>query len=129
MKDEQNLYTALQKIFEGSPKRAFDCHALYDMPSIREVAASASRVSDYLGNMWRKGQLLRTAAPKNEDSRSRWLYQWKSVPKRTPHPAEFVAADLGQRLLSKPTMEITDRGDTVVIELLNLTITITAKNR
>lgn len=70
---EEGLYEALEQELKktGNP---MTCAQLFDIPAVREHAATVNRVSDYLGNMWRKGEVLRLAAPREYNSRARWMY-------------------------------------------------------
>lgn len=77
---EAGLYEALEAELKKA-KEPLDCIDLFDKPSVRRHAATANRVSDYLGNLWRKGKLTRLPAPSNEGRKARWLYAWKGRPK------------------------------------------------
>ena len=74
---ENGLFPALKKTLQAATT-LLDCNQLYDLPEIKIHASSVSRVSDYLGNLWRKGLLERLPAAKYSDGRSRWLYRWRS---------------------------------------------------
>jgi hypothetical protein len=67
---ETGLFPALETALRAAD-RPLDCQELFDMPSIREHAATVNRVSDYLGGLWRKGVVVRLPAPKETNSRSR----------------------------------------------------------
>ena len=102
-----------------------DAQALYDKPEIKEYAASVSRVSDYLGNLWRKGAVVRLQAPKIGESRSRWMYEWKGHkgPKLYDHALEYAPRVLADR----PTCLITEEGNVITMEFPNLIISIRQK--
>lgn len=127
VRGEDGLFGALEAELK-SAKEPLDCAALFDKASIREHAVSANRVSDYLGHMWRKGLVLRLPAPKDDRSRSRWMYVWKPQrPEARPSLAEAVseAEALGiNKLLTRPNIEITEEGDSVVITLPGFTISV-----
>ena len=53
---EEGLYKALEKALRNA-KDPMDCVQLFDLPEVKEHAASANRVSDYLGNLWRRGEV------------------------------------------------------------------------
>lgn len=115
---EKGLFNALEKILRetGEP---MDCNQLFDMPEVREHAATANRVSDYLGGLWRKGLVVRLPASSDNSSRARWMYQWKE------RADPGVGVDYAPRLLvDRPTVVITEEGLTMHIQLPNLTITI-----
>lgn len=81
--------------------------------------------------MWRKGQVLRLLAPKDDRTRGRWMYVWKPqkpAPKPTAAEAVQQAEQLTvNKLLSRPNIEITEEGNTIVIMLPAFTITVTKR--
>lgn len=117
---EDGLYKALEKIMRGS-ESAMDCNQLFDFPEIREHAASANRVSDYLGNMWRKGLLSRI--PSDGSTKAKWSYLWKE---RTP-PGLVTVQHTAKLLVDRPTVIISEEGSTIQIEMPELTILIKQK--
>ena len=115
-------------ILEAALKAAsqpMDCQALYDIPEVREHAASVNRVSDYLGGLWRKGLVVRLPSPKEANSRSRWMYSWKGGkgPKIHEHALEYTPRVLADR----PTVLITEEGNVITLEFPNLLISIRQK--
>jgi hypothetical protein len=125
---EEGLYQALEEELKKS-KEPLSCAELFDHNTVREHAASINRVSDYLGNMWRKGLVNRLPAPLGGNTRARWLYVWKgkkSPPK--PDVSEAVEDFMTKRVLvQKPSLEISEAGNNITIELPNLVITIKAR--
>lgn len=119
---ETGLFPALEKTLQAATT-ALDCNQLYDLPEIKTHATSVSRVSDYLGNLWRKGLVERLPAPKYSDGRSRWLYRWRIG--RTPSPDGIVYTP--RVLADRPTMQVTEEGAVLTIELPNLLISIRQK--
>lgn len=121
---ETGLFPTLERILKASDK-PLDCQTLYDMPEVREFAGSANRVSDYLGGLWRKGLVTRTAAAKTDGSRSRWEYLWKGNrgPKIYDHAQEYTPRVLADR----PSVLITEEGNVMTLEFPNLLITIRQK--
>lgn len=95
-----------------------DCNQLFDMPDIREHAASANRVSDYLDGLWRKGLVVRLPSSSDGSSRARWPYQWKD---RVP-PGVEGKTYAPKLLVDRPTVLITEEGGTMQIEMPHLTI-------
>lgn len=95
---------------------------------MRKHAETVNRVSDYLGHLWRKGKVLRLPAPKLDNTRARWLYIWKNKrPEKKPVVNLATAMEFNPALdgvLNRANMEITEEGDTVVITLAAITITI-----
>jgi hypothetical protein len=81
-------------------------------------------VSDYLGNLWRKGLVVRLPAPK-ADGRARWMYEWKRKGKTTAEGIPYIGP--ANLIYDKPKMTITEEGGVVVIDLPQLTITIRGK--
>ena len=124
-RSEEGLYGALETELKKA-KEPLDCATLFDRPSVRQHAATVNRVSDYLGNLWRKGVVLRLPAPRLEGTRARWLYMWRGRPKpEMPDLSQAIAFDEHvEHVLQRPNMEITEEGDTVVITLAAITITI-----
>lgn len=97
------------------------------MASIKEHAASSNRVSDYLGNMWRKGQVVRMAAPKTGNSRAQWVYSWKG--QRGPKILDAAATlEYGARVLAdRPSVLITEEGSVITLDFPTLIIQIKQK--
>ena len=126
--NEDGLYPALEAVLKTADE-PMDCQALFDMPEIRKHAASANRVSDYLGGLWRKGLVMRLPAPKTDNSRARWMYAWKGSKGPKLH-AEMAskAVDYTPRILAdRPSVLITEEGSTITIEMPNLIVVIKAK--
>ena len=119
--NEQGLFEALRIALKAS-KQPLDCHALYELPSVNACAASANRVSDYLGALWRKGQVVRLPASREEGSRARWAYEWKD--KAEPSSGMPYAPRV---LADRPTLVITEEGNTIRIEMAHLVISIQAR--
>lgn len=124
---EDGLFGALETELRKA-KQPMDCNDLYDKPSVREHALSVNRVSDYLGNMWRKGKVLRLPAPKDDSTRSRRVYVWKGLPP-APKPTldQAVHYDPVKTLLSRPNLDISEEGDVITITLPHMSITIKAR--
>lgn len=102
---------------------------LWEIPAVREHAQSASRVSDYLGVLWRRGHVLRLPAPKYDaTARSRWMYVWKNkspvVKPKVDTSQAFEFNEQVDSLLKRPNLEITQEGKCVIITMPHLTITI-----
>jgi hypothetical protein len=125
--NESGLFAALEKVLRdlGEP---LDCQRLFDMPEIREHAASANRVSDYLGGLWRKGLVVRLPAAPESNSKARWAYQWKQDGRVTAPGSPERGIDYAPRILAdRPTILITEEGKTITIELPSLFIIIRPK--
>lgn len=124
--NETGLFPALEAALKAA-SQPLDCQALFDMPSIREHAASVNRVSDYLGGLWRKGLVIRLPAPKDSNSRSRWVYEWKGSKGPKLHS---TALEYAPKILSdRPTLLVTEDGNTVTVETPHLIIQIRQKPR
>lgn len=118
---EEGLYQLLEKIlFEA--EGPLDAQEIYSMPDVRKYAASSNRVSDYLGNIWRKGLASRVPAG-GEGRGPRWKYVWKN---KTPPGAKAVEYT-PKLLVNRPTVVITEEGQTIQIEMPELTILIRQK--
>jgi hypothetical protein len=123
-KSEYGLLQALEHELKRA-KEPLDCATLFDRAAVREYAASVNRVSDYLGNLWRKGQVLRVPAPKQEGTKARWMYVWRNKPPVKPDVTKAIGFEPQlDRLLSRPTLDITEDGKRLTIMLPDLTITI-----
>lgn len=126
LRAEDGLFGALEKELKKADE-PLDCVALFDKPSIREHATTINRVSDYLGNMWRKGLVLRLPAPRSENTRSRWTYIWKNRPLSSsskPSLDDAIEVNAVRSLFSRPNIEISEEGNTLVLTLPHVTITI-----
>lgn len=118
------LFPALEAALKAASE-PLDCQTLYDMPDIQKHAASVSRVSDYLGGLWRKGLVVRLAAPKTANSRARWMYEWKGHkgPKLHAEAMEYAPRVLADR----PSLLVTEEGNVLTLELPNIIIQIRQK--
>lgn len=126
IQNQDGLYSALERALQQS-KRPMDCHELFDMPDVNKHAASANRVSDYLGNLWRKGHLTRLAA--GGGSRARWLYQWKPQKERTiSQKLPAIPPDEERMLLRRPHVTVHEKDGVVTLELPHIVITITPRS-
>jgi hypothetical protein len=126
-KTELGLYTALENELKKSTE-PLDSATLFERATIREHAQTVNRVSDYLGNMWRKGEVVRLPAPRHETNRSRWMYMWKGRrPAPPPTMDQAVVFADKKMLLQRPSIEISESGDTVTIELPNWVLTIKSR--
>ena len=125
---DDGLFPVLTKILKNAPE-PMDCNELFDLPEVKEWAASPNRVSDYLGGLWRKGLVLRHVQPRTENSRARYSYEWKD--KKRGVKAAAVAAtgiEYAPRIIAdRPSMTITEEGSVVTIELPNFIIQIRNK--
>ena len=125
-KSEEGLFQVLEKILKAADQ-PMDCVEIYDSSAeVRDRAVNPNRVSDYLGNMWRKGQLLRLPAPRGEGKKARWLYAWKGkAPAPKPDMSQAIEFDgTAHVVLNKPNIHIEDDGRTVLITLPGISITI-----
>lgn len=118
---EEGLYQLLEKILYEA-EEPLDSQQIYDMAEVRKVAPSANRVSDYLGNIWRKGLVSRV--PSGGSGRGpRWKYIWKKKSARVDTAIEYAP----RLLVNRPTVVITEEGMNMQIEMPNLTIIIKQK--
>lgn len=137
IRDAFGIYNTLETLIKRSEK-PLTCVELYDDPDVRQFADSINRVSDYLGHMYRRGLLGRESAAKTPNSQARWAYFWKDKaealaarkasvkPPAVPAPVVELPSSI-RKILSKPNIEISDNGATVVIDLPELTVTIRTK--
>lgn len=125
----RNTETGLISALEAALKAAsepLDAQALYDMPAVKQHAASTNRVSDYLGNLWRKGLVTRRPADRVDGSRSKWMYTW--VGSRGPKLFGTDETIYAARILAdKPSVLITEEGNNITLEFANLIILVKQK--
>ncbi len=104
------------------------CVELYDSPRVRQLASSPNRVSDYLGNLWRKGMADRLPAPRANNSSARWAYQWRGQtgPQTGHTPALGLSAPVPSvppsLLLNKPQIKITEAHGVITVEIPHLSL-------
>ena len=125
--NEKGLFPALEAVLKKS-KHPMDAHMLYEKPEIREHAASVNRVSDYLGNMWRKGQVIRSPAAREDGdhaSRTRWMYEWKGG--RGPKLHDAAGEYAPRIIVDRPAMLVSEDGNTITVEFPNLIIVLKQK--
>jgi hypothetical protein len=135
-RNEAGLFYALEVVLRAA-KEPLTCVQIYDENmTVRDHASSPNRVSDYLGGLWRKGQVTRSIAPRTSNSSARWAYSWKSEQQTTSisqqiehhsNAKKFVDSFKDDAAYSKPGIEIRDNGSSVTIELQNFIITISKK--
>jgi len=120
---EEGLYRLLEKLLRAA-KEPKNCNELFDNQEVREYAASPNRVSDYLGNMWRRGLLRRV--PETDPGRGpRWRYIWKDKV-----PPELGAIDyLPKSLVDRPNLLISEDGDRIQIDLKEIVIIIQQRKK
>jgi hypothetical protein len=110
-RNEGTLYEAIEVALRHH-KKPVSCVDLYKLPAINLLAESSNRVSDYLGNMWRRGQLLRYPSDSGTSS-ARWTYSWKGdTRKRSADPIE-----LSKPLKRAGPIEIVEGANEVFINL------------
>jgi hypothetical protein len=126
--NEDGLFPALEAVLKKASE-PLDCQTLYDMPAIREHAASVNRVSDYLGGLWRKGKVVRHAASRADGTRGpRWAYSWKGDRGTKLHAKLNEGLEYTPKILAdRPSLLITEEGSKVTIELPNLILVIMTK--
>lgn len=106
------------------------CVDLFDHQDVKQFAEDANRVSDYLGHMFRRGLLTRTAAPRTDSSAARYAYLWKNAkaeaPKQRNVQPRLEIVQEGRR--TKNEVQITEHPDgSISVELSAVTITIKPK--
>lgn len=139
VQSELTLYHVLEQHLRTT-EQPVTCVDLYDHPDVKAHADSVNKVSDTLGHLWRRGYLDRFVAPKTPHSQAKYAYIWKGPRLAKPAPKSAVPAqppaaahDGGARptgvvpILSRPTIEISQDGANVVIDLPQLQIIIRAR--
>lgn len=125
------LFPVLRGVLQQA-QEPLDCNQLYDMAEVRAVAASANRVSDYLGVMFRRGDLSRVASgERGGGARARWKYIWKAKDapawKTSGVDPTKVVEYKPKAILDRPSIYITEEGGHIHIEMPQLSITIKVK--
>ena len=119
---ETGLFNALEKALQAA-STPLDCRQLFEFPAIKAHASNANRVSDYLGNLWRKGLIDRLPPEKSEFGQSRWRYQWRVSGMSRPESIEYTPRVLADR----PSMLVTENGNVMTVEMPSLIISIRHK--
>jgi hypothetical protein len=99
----QNVYRVIEKILRASPE-PMTCIQLFDKPEVRKLAPDTAKVSDVLGNLWRREYLVRFAAPPGRlGDQTKWAYAWKNQ-------SEMVGKEI-------PLVKAEEKDNDLVIEL------------
>jgi hypothetical protein len=132
-RSETGLFHALELVLKQADE-PMTCVQIYDdNANIRELAKTPNRVSDYLGGLWRKGQVTRSPAPRVNNSSARWAYAWNNknadgISQHNAQAEEFVEQFRNAKsVFRKPNVEIFDDGKSLTIELPEFTITVRQK--
>lgn len=121
-RNQEGIYAAIEGALRDSDD-PLTCIDLWEMPKVRQYAAHVNYISDTLGQMWRRGYLKRTPAPKDKDSAVKWSYTWgdssKSVRKETRQPEATVTPIKGDGATPAPAgVTVTRKGDEVTIRIV-----------
>lgn len=113
------LSTVLQ-----AAKKPMTCNDMVALPAVKKLIDDPRRVSDYMGNLWRKGLIGRIPVAVTETSKARWAYHWKQ-----PKPAKWIAAPVvpkkkDRQAASRPEVVITENPGSITIDLPTMRITI-----
>ena len=123
IKSEFGIYRILEHLLKGS-QEPLTCVDLFDDPEVKKFAKTTSRVSDFLGHMWRRGLLDRYYASKDSTSYARFAYTWKAEPdEKEQTPLASKPRPEG----AKPRLDITEVNGAVVIDFGSITVTIQQK--
>lgn len=126
MRTEKGLYDALETALKKA-KEPQTCGNLFERPEISMHAATANRVSDYLGHMWRKGLLTRQPSPRMDRSGARWMYQWLGRPEaKSLDPLQAIVFT-GKGAAARPKITVDEATNVVTIELPEFTIVVKPK--
>lgn len=127
MTTEMGVYAVLEKLIKQA-KEPVTCVDLFEHQELRKYADSTSRVSDFVGHMWRRGLLQRWTAPRTLDSKARFAYTWKdskAAPEQVDSPVERIT--LVRNQYTKPNVTITEEDSCIVLDFEQFTITIQRK--
>lgn len=121
---EVGLFDVLETLLKKA-NRPLTCVDLYAFPDVQSKAPSVTRVSDYLGGLWRKGKVSRSPAPKSDSDNSKWAYSWRpergTVPDFKHRPPMPVRS-----LIEKPNVVVTEDGGTIFISTPHYSLTLKA---
>lgn len=123
IRSSKTVYQLIEKHLQDSAE-PLTCVELMEFPDLRQAAfeeygndiqLATNKVSDALGFMWRRDLLDRY---RNADvtSKARFAYKWSERKPSSP---------ISSPSSKKPEMKITEKDGKVIIELNNITITIT----
>ena len=98
------------------------CDDLFDRPGIKALAPSASRVSDYLGHMWRKGLVQRWHS---NDPASKAIYAYTL--KSEEEAPRLTLVKQPNKTAAPPDCRVSTDGPNVIIEIDDLKLTIQRK--
>lgn len=124
-----DLFPLIEKILREATA-PMDCHQIYALGEVRSVAPSANRVSDYLGVLFRKGQVLRVPAESGQ-SKVRWSYVWRE--KATEKWKKEVGLKVAPKafspkpLVDRPNIIINETGNHIIVDMPGLRLTLEVK--
>lgn len=87
--------------------------ALYEF-NTQDVQEATNKLSNLLGDLWRRGLLERTPADPALRGKARFAYRW----------AQTVLPQLSSRVKERPALRITEKDNSVVIEVDDIVINI-----
>jgi len=148
-RNERTIYDILTHLLKKArdEQQPITSVEAFDNNDVRRFAETVNKVSDTLGHMWRRGDMVdRFPAPKQFNSQAKFSYQWKPEPKAAPKaisPKHDQALDRSIRMgatsvpdagastrrvvIERPTIQVSDDGANVVIDLPSLQIIIRSR--
>lgn len=129
MANELGVYAVLEKLIKQA-KEPVTCVDLFDHQEVKKYADSTSRVSDFVGHMWRRGLLQRWTAPRTLDSKARFAYTWKeneATPTAAPLDSPVERITMVRSNYAKPNVTITEEESSIVLDFEQFTITVQRK--
>lgn len=120
----RDIYQLVEHALRQSPE-PMACSQLMEIDTIRETALreydtedvqeATNKLSNLLGDLWRRGLLERTAAAPSLRGKARFAYSW----------AQTALPRISSRVVKeRPALKITEKDNAVVIDVDNITITI-----
>lgn len=127
-RSEDGLFYTLTVALKAA-KEPLTCVQLYEQnPEVQVYASTPNRVSDYLGNLYRKKLVTRSMAPKTGGSSARYAYTWKGPRTPTAPPTQYEFDDTTKEPVKfkgeMPEIDVTDEGDVVTITLDEFVVTV-----
>ena len=116
----------LMRIKLQQADRPLTCYDLAQDPDIQALGAPMNRISDYLGVMFRNGEVKRLPVERGE-SKARWGYVWreKVTPEWKQQNADKELRDFKPKpVFDRPNLYISDNGSYLSIEMPEISIQI-----
>ena len=123
IKSDAPIYGVIEQYLKDSDG-PLTCNALWDFADVKANAASADKVSDFLGLMWRRNLIQRWSVPKTSTDRARFAYSWMTESDNKTHQK---VANLVRAEYSTDNITITEDNGRIIIDFPKFTLTVQSK--